>query len=255
MPGKIELVPLSARPDLRPQLFDARFRAAWPEFMMHDPTADLYFNEPHFDAVQSTAFAAIDPTDPTTAIGRAFAVPFTVGIPGRETLPDTGWDGVIRWAHEDRTLGRTPNAISALEITLLPAHRGQGTSRLIVQAMAAQARTLGFETLYVPLRPTRKHLEPHTPMAEYARRTRPDGLPTDPWLRTHIRLGATIVKIAPLSMTITGTLADWRRWTGLPLDTPGPHTIPGALSPVHIALDQDQGVYLEPNIWLRHDLA
>ena len=251
----IELVALATRPDRRPQIFDDRFRAAWPEFMMHDPTADLYFNDPDFSAVQATAFAAIDSADPHTAIGRAFAVPFTLGIPGRRTLPDTGWDGVIRWAHEDRNLGRTPNAISALEITLLPEHRGQGTSHLIVLAMAAQARALGFEALYVPLRPTQKHREPDTPMAEYAHRTRPDGLPADPWLRTHVRLGATIVKIAPISMTVTGTLADWRQWTGLSLDTPGPHHVPGALSPVHIAPGQDHGVYVEPNIWLRHTLS
>ncbi len=250
-----ELVTLRARPDLRAQIFAEPFRSAWPEFMMHDPTADLYFNEPDFTAVADTAFAVIDPADPGTAIGRAFAVPFAFGAPGREQLPDTGWDGVVRWAHEDRNLGRAPTAISAMEITLLPFHRGRGGSAVILRAMAAHARTLGFRELFVPLRPTAKHREPTTPMDEYARRTRPDGLPEDPWLRVHVRAGGGIVKVAPVSMVVTGTVGDWRQWTGLPFGSSGAHAVPGALSPVHISLEHDHGVYVEPNVWVRHNLG
>ncbi|HTE94488.1 MAG TPA: hypothetical protein VK678_13380 [Bradyrhizobium sp.] len=28
---------------------------------------------------------------------------------GRDELPDGGWDQVIRWAHEDRMIGRASN--------------------------------------------------------------------------------------------------------------------------------------------------
>ena len=45
----LELVTLRDRPDLRPQLFTGPLRSVWPEFMMHDPIADLYFDPPHFE--------------------------------------------------------------------------------------------------------------------------------------------------------------------------------------------------------------
>lgn len=104
------------------------------------------------------------------------------------------------------------------------------------------------------MRPTRKALEPRTPADEYARRVREDGLPQDPWLRAHARLGGRVVEVAPLSMTVPGTLAQWRDWTGLPFDTDGAVEVPGALAPVHVDLANDHAVYVEPNVWVHHDL-
>jgi GNAT superfamily N-acetyltransferase len=135
----LELVPLRARPDLRTQVFAKAFMSLWPTFVVKDPTADLFFEPPHLDACLDTAFAVVDPARPDAAVGRAFAVPFAFGIPGREELPDAGWDGVVRWAHADRALGRAANALSALEITLLPSHRGRGASRVVLDAMRRRA--------------------------------------------------------------------------------------------------------------------
>jgi hypothetical protein len=69
-----------------------------------------------------------------------------------------------------------------------------------------------------------------------------------------IEAGATIIKVAPASMVIPGSLAEWRDWTGLPVDQRGDVHVPGALTPVHCYPDQDQAVYVEPNVWVRHDL-
>ena len=90
------------------------------------------------------------------------------------------------------------------------------------------------------------------PIAEYAARTRPDGLPADPWLRVHVREGGQILKVCPVSMTIAGSLAQWRGWTGLPFDTSGPVAVPGALTPVEVSVEHDRAVYIEPNVWVRH---
>lgn len=249
----LELVTLRVRPELRPEVFSEAFRAAWPAFMLHDSTADLFFDRPHLDAYLDTAFAIVDPARPDVAVGRAFAIPFAFGdAPDRRELPDAGWDGVIRWAHEDRALGRPTNALSALEITLLPSHRGQGASQVVLDAMRAQAHILGYRHLFAPVRPTAKHLEPFTPIIEYVKRCTTDGLPTDPWLRVHVRAGGEVVKVAPTSMVIAGTLADWTRWTSMTFDASGPVAIPGALVPVHISLEQDHAVYVEPNVWIRH---
>jgi GNAT superfamily N-acetyltransferase len=249
----LELVTLRARPDLRTQVFAEPFMALWPTFMVKDPAADLFFEQPHLDACLDTAFAVVDPARPEAAVGRAFAVPFALeGVPGRDELPDSGWDGVVRWAHADRALGRPADALSALEITLLPAHRGQGASRVVLDAMRWRAAGLGLRHMFAPVRPTMKHLEPFVPMAEYAARTGTDGLPADPWLRVHVRAGGRIEKVAPTSMVVPGTIADWRRWTGMHFAASGQVAVPGALVPVHVSLEQDHAVYVEPNVWVRH---
>jgi hypothetical protein len=92
-------------------------------------------------------------------------------------------------------------------------------------------------------------------MAEYVHRTREDGLPVDPWLRTHVRAGGAVAAVAPCSMTVTGTLAQWRAWTGLPFDTAGPVLVPKALVPVDCHLERGYASYVEPNVWVRHPLA
>ena len=120
--------------------------------------------------------------------------------------------------------------------------------------MKANARARGFADLYAPLRPNQKHLEPHMPMAQYVQRLRPDGLPADAWLRTHVRDGARVVKLAPCSMTIVGTVAEWSRWTKMTFAASGQYAIEGALTPVTISLEHDHGIYVEPNVWVHHRL-
>ena len=125
----------------------------------------------------------------------------------------------------------------------------------MLAALRDNAHRLGFADLYAPLRPTDKHREPLTPFADYVTRCREDRRPYDSWVRTHLRLGARIVKVAPCSMVIAGTLAEWREWTGSRFARNGPAVVPGALSPIHVSLDQDHAVYVEPNLWVRHPLG
>lgn len=53
-------------------------------------------------------------------------------------------------------------------------------------------------------------------------------------------------------MTVSGSLAQWRQWTGLPFDRDGYLEVPGALAPVHCDTAHDHAVYVEPNVWIRH---
>jgi hypothetical protein len=116
------------------------------------------------------------------------------------------------------------------------------------------AARLGYTELVAPVRPNTK-ADPDEPMASYAFRTRGDGLPVDPWLRVHVRAGGRILNVAPTSMTISGTLAQWREWTGLAFDASGPVHVPGALVPVLCAAEHDYAVYVEPNVWVYHSLS
>src|SRR5688500_16109605 len=75
------------------------------------------------------------------------------------------------------------------DITLVLSHRGRGASRVVLDALRARAAALGYRRLFAPVRPTAKHLEPATPMAEYVARSTADGLPAAPWLRVHVCAG------------------------------------------------------------------
>jgi GNAT superfamily N-acetyltransferase len=253
---RLTVATFAERPDLLAKVFDPAIQSAVPEFMRHDPAGGLYYGEGHLEHYREFGLVAFDPAAPEEPLARAFSVPFAFrdGTPGRDELPDGGWDEVIRWGHLDRVDGRRPNAVSALEIMVAPRLQGQGVSRRMLAALRDNARRLGFRDLYGPLRPTEKDKEPLTPFADYVARRRPDGQPHDAWIRTHVRAGAEIVKIAPRSMVAAGTLAEWREWTGLPFDRSGPTIVPGALSPIHVSLEQDHAVYVEPNLWVRHPL-
>ncbi len=248
----LHIVTLAERPDLRAAIFaDATQGSLWPEFMRHDPVADLYFGDAALSRYLDFVLVGLQGEE---VVGRAFSVPFCFNIEGRTELPDAGWDAVIRWAHEDHLAGRKPNAVSALEISLLPRMRGGGHSRTMLAAMKQNARARGFADLYAPLRPNQKHLQPHVSMAQYVSAQRPDGLPADAWLRTHVRDGAHVVKVAPCSMTIVGTVADWSRWTGMKFPGSDQYAIEGARTPVSISREHDQGIYVEPNVWVHHPL-
>jgi GNAT superfamily N-acetyltransferase len=254
---RLAVFTLTDRPDLRAQLFSAEFQGGLPEFMRHDPAAALYYRDGNFDRYLDFVLAAVDRERPDRAIARAVSVPFAFrdGSAERGELPDDGWDGLIRWAHEDWLAERPPTAVSALEINVLAPYRGRGIAQLMLAAMQQNTRARGFADLYAPLRPSDKHLEPLTPFADYVARRRADGLPYDSWVRTHVRVGATIVRIAPTSMVIAGTLAEWSSWTGMAFDKSGPTIVPGALSPVHVSVEQNHAVYVEPNLWIHHRLS
>ena len=89
-------------------------------------------------------------------------------------------------------------------------------------------------------------------MAQYAGWARPDGLSIDPWIRTHQRMGARVLGPAPRSMVIEGTVVEWESWTGMVFPVTGEYVVPDALNLVRIDRERDRGVYVEENLWVRH---
>lgn len=247
----VEIISLRERPDLIPLIFSEHLQAVWPKFMRQDAAARLFFSQSVFNHYLDYAFGGLVGGE---VIGRAFSIPFAFEIEGRTELPDGGWDQVVRWSLEDRILGRTPTAMSALEIALVPKARGTGNSLAMLGALKARAKALGFAEMFAPVRPSQKHLQPRTPMCEYINLKRADGLPLDAWLRTHVKAGGRIVKIAPYSMTIIGTIAEWAQWTGTAFESSGETKVEGALVPVLVSVEQNYGIYVEPNVWVRHTL-
>ena len=237
---------LAERPELAPLLEE--FPDGWPELMNHDPEGLLYYNlvQTHY---AEYVVIVVDRDRPDRLAAKGFTVPFTWT---RDELPDAGWDEVIRRSAFDRIVGRRGDKISALEALVQKDLRGTGLSAIVLDAMRANAGRLGYDTLLAPVRPSGKAEHPDVPMDEYVTWVREDGLPVDPWLRVHVRAGGRIVRVAPRSMTIGGSLAQWREWTGLPFDTTGAVRVPHALTPVLCDVEHDHAVYVEPNVWVEH---
>jgi hypothetical protein len=91
-------------------------------------------------------------------------------------------------------------------------------------------------------------------MERYVTWTVADGAPFDPWLRVHWRLGGRIVGLCPESMRIIAPVADWEGWTGMRLPDSGRYVVPDALVPIEIDRERNLGLYVEPNVWVHHDL-
>ncbi|GAA3145255.1 hypothetical protein GCM10010466_40390 [Planomonospora alba] len=240
---------LATRPDLLGPALELGDIGA--EFMQHDPVATLTRARRLAERWPDYFLVVLDGDVP---VARAVGVPVAFPTPERTELPDHGWDGAILWAAEDALDGRPPTALVALDVQVAGHLRGRGIASQALEGLRARARDRGLSRLVVPVRPTGKVRHPTLTMEEYVARRRADGLPEDPWLRTHERLGARFVKIAPFAMTITGTLEQWRRWTGAPL-APGANLVEGGIAPVLVSPEQDLGVYVEPNVWLEHPLT
>jgi hypothetical protein len=114
------------------------------------------------------------------------------------------------------------------------------------------ARAHRLPALLAPVRPAAKAAYPLAPMERYVRWETDDGLPLDPWLRVHARLGADILAVAPRTLVIEGPVADWERWTSLRFPDSGPYVVPGALQPVVVDRERDLVRYEDPNVWMRH---
>lgn len=240
----------------RPDLGWSRWRelnGEWPPLINLAPTGVLCFGTAGFP--EHTLIGVSGAED--TVVARASSIPFRLPLGSDGTaveLPDDGLDEVIRWAAADRLTETVPDTVSTIDVTVRRDLQRRGLGSQMLEALCENARRLGFETLVAPVRPVEKHRDPHTAMSEYAARRRGDGLPRDPWLRAHVRLGASLVKVAPVSTVIPGGLAQWRRVTGQPLDRSGPTLVPETLVPLEVSVEHDYAVYIEPAVWMVHTL-
>lgn len=166
-------------------------------------------------------------------------------------LPAGYTDGTIR-AVEGRERGIAADTFVICGAIVAGRLQGRGLAGQLLTTLRDAAVRGGLERVIAPVRPTLKQRYPLIPVETFISWTRPDGLSLDPWIRTHQRLGATILAAAPASQTMTGTVAEWEAWTGIALPSTGDYVIPQGLSVLHIDREADLGTYTEPNIWLRH---
>jgi hypothetical protein len=240
--SSVQVFTAEERPDLW-QLARPLFADVWPEYNLHAINSSQYFGQlfPRFAQFQVLVYdAAVE-----RVVGRGRTIPFRWDG-SLDDLP-AGIDAVGLRAVTEQA---APTAVSALAAEVERDRQGHGLSRLILQAMVLATRNAGLGPLVAPVRPSIKDRYPLIPIDAYSRWHRGDGLPFDPWLRVHARLGATILRGEPRSMEFASPVADWEQWTGLELPQPGEYVFPGGLAPLAVA--DGIGRYWEPNVWMLH---
>jgi GNAT superfamily N-acetyltransferase len=244
--SQIEVVTTGDRSDLHEEA-GAAFRGGWPPFIFHDPVAHEYAGRveecfPGFDVLL---------LDDGQVVAGGWGVPLrwagTVA-----TLPRGGYDGALVTAVTGHQESVRPDTLSVMAAAVKAGCQGQGLAGQVLAALRDRATAAGLERVIAPVRPTLKSRYPLTPMDQFAGWARADGLHLDPWIRTHQRLGATILAPAPDSMIITGTVPEWEDWAQMAFPQTGTYVVPQALDLVEIDRERDQGTYHETNLWVRH---
>ena len=246
MPYKI--FTLRERPD-REDDFEQLSDASWPRFLRQKDALGYGQYWPRlFTTWADWQLVIVDEMGPTIAATHAVPLVWNGTV---EDLPSSIAD-ILRRAQADHDAGRAPNVLCALAAMVAERFRGKGMSPVAVRAMLDLARAHGLRALLAPVRPANKSRYPLAPMERYARWTNEDGLPLDAWLRVHARLGADMLGVIPRSLVIIGTVSDWERWTDMRFPDSGPYVVTGALQPVVIDRQADEGRYEDPNVWMRH---
>ncbi len=249
LPGGLMAHTLAERPDLGPRI--ASLPDTFPEFMHHDAAVNRHWGALFTDFAGFQVAVCEGDGGEIVAAGHCIPVFWDETVEG---LP-AGLDEVLELGVVGLEQGRNPTVVSALLAIVPQAYRGRGLSSVVLTAMKRAAAEHGLGVLIAPVRPTLKDRYPLTPMERYIRWEQAEGLPFDPWLRVHRRLGAEFLRLAPKSMVITGTLRRWEEWTGMRFPESGAYIVPGALQPVLMDVERDLGTYEEPNVWMRHPVA
>jgi|ERR1022692_1460283 hypothetical protein len=223
------------------------FGGAFPAFITADQVAKKYIGRVR-EWFPDLNIILIDEDDLPVATGWVVPIQWNGNI---SDLP-AGYTDTIRHAVEGRERGDKPDTLVICGGIVSTARKGQGLAGELITALRDLAPAAGWKHVIAPVRPTLKPQYPLTPIETFARWTRPDGAPLDPWLRTHWRLGGRIIATAPCSQTMTGTVENWQIWTGMAFPSTGEYVIPDGLSTLHIDCETDQGTYTEPNVWVQH---
>lgn len=237
---------LKERPDLNEQSIQLN-NDAWPKFMHY---GDVH----HFHTLFSTFtdFQILLCNPPNKVVASGFTVPL-IWDGTLEHLPSTIEDIILRALNVVKT-HQTPTTLFAISAIVSKSNQGQGLSSAILREMKSLAKKHKLTNVIIPIRPTWKERYPLTSIKRYAQWTRSDGAPFDPWLRVHWRLGAEQIQVAQSTLTVSGTVSEWETWTRMKFFDSGQYIVPGTLQPVTIDRERNEGIYEDPNIWMKHPI-
>lgn len=226
------------------------FLASWPRFMQRT-RVPMKLRELVVQLAPEFQFFLQD--DIGNIVGICRSIPMY--WPGTAELLPVGYDEARARAIRDLQDGKSMNTLLALSITIPARFRSKGLSSIAIRAMKEICKVHHLKYIIVPVRPSLKVNYPLTPIADYVKWTTDDGFPFDPWLRTHIRLGAKVLGCSPKSMTYEGTIKEWESWTELRFPQSGEYIIAGGGSPLKIDRESNNGTYYDPNVWVAYSLG
>ena len=169
LPEGHAIVGITDRPHRRDE-FGGFNVAVWPEFMLHDSTANALWDH-LYDDFAEFQLCLLGPDGAIVAGCNASPLAWDGTDDG---LPD-GWDDQFRRAIDGLLAGTQPGALGALQIVVRPDVQGSGYSSVMLAAMRANAAAHGFRALIACVRPSRKVEHPQVPIEEYVTWTRDDG--------------------------------------------------------------------------------
>jgi hypothetical protein len=241
----LRVEPMHLRPRPAEELA-ALFAGGWPAFIDADEVAARHL--PTVRATFTDLEVVLLQDDVVVAAGWGVPIAWDGTV---KDLPEGYSDALARavTAHQAAT---SPNTLVVCAAQVRPDAGRTGLAATLLEGLITTASDAGLVQVVAPLRPTTKHRYPLTPIEDYATWTRPDGSAFDPWLRTHLRMGARLLGTAPESQRFTGTVEQWQQWSNLMLPGDGSYVIPDALSPLHLDHAADLGTCVEPTIWVQH---
>lgn len=235
---------LKSRPDLSGDL-QALNRKSWPDFIIY---GDSYSWNRYYEELSDFLLLLTDKND--LLIGGGFTVPVSWNGELDDLPPSI--EKIIEAGLESK--GSSVNTLIPVAALVDKRIRGENISAVILKQMKSLALQYGLLNLIVPVRPTWKTRYPLQSIESYATWQNKDGLLFDPWLRTHQRLGATVMKCVDTTLRIEGTIEEWESWTGMIFPESGAYVVENALQPVQMDVESNVGIYHEPNVWMQHPL-
>ncbi len=245
---KYRIFTIADRPELQ-KAADKMVATVWPTFRQNGNVAVQFW---HRLFNEFADFQYVVCRENSVPVGLANAIPL-VWDSTIDGLPENGWDGVMLQGFQDIKRGLPPNTLAVLAVTVALEFQGQGVSSFILQLLQEVANDYHLPNgLIVPVRPSMKSRYPLIAIEDYVQWSNSDGLPFDPRLRTHVRLGGEMLTVADHSMLVTGSVREWEHWANMYFPQSAEYVVPSALVPVSINCEIDQGRYIEPNIWIHH---
>jgi len=217
---RFQVISPSNREDYR-DLVRGLTKAAWPEFMLHDQIANELWHE-LLDRFADYQLALYDTDEKrVAAMGNSFPLRWDYSL---ETLPEAGWDWAFVEAVNNHKQKLSPNVQCAIQVVIRADYQDNGQYPLIN-------------------------------IDDYIKWETDESLPFDAWLRVHVRLGGRIIKTCHESKIIRGTRSEWEQWTKIIFPQSGEYIIPSALNPIQMNIEKDEGIYVEPNVWMAHEIS
>jgi hypothetical protein len=227
-------------------------RDSWPQFMWQGAAVKDHWGE-FFERFRKYQSVLLDESESlVVAVGHSLPFRWDQDL---ADLPEEGWDWVIEKAVQDNKNGVATNILAAVFVGVHEEYKKHGLSRSILLSFQPTARAHGFENLVIPVRPNEKPNYPLIGIDDYISWKNEAGMPFDAWLRIQVRAGGKFIKVCHRSKTVRGSRAEWELWTGMKFPQSGRYIVSGALEPMEMDIEKDEGIYIEPNVWTLHKIG